>query len=61
VRPAHRSAWSAAEAGILLRSSPGATAIDIVEAAINAGRIDPVRIDASWRRIAALKARLGSA
>jgi beta-N-acetylhexosaminidase len=38
-----------------------ATTIDIVEAAITAGRIDPARIDASWRRISALKMRLGSA
>ncbi len=34
------------------------TTIDIIEAAVQAGRIDPARIDASWRRIAALKARL---
>jgi beta-N-acetylhexosaminidase len=38
-----------------------ATTIDIVEAAINAGRIEPARIDASWGRIYALKTRLGSA
>ena len=35
--------------------------IDIVEAAVGAGRIDAARIDDSWRRISALKARLGSA
>ena len=42
---------------------PGIVAktIDIVEAAVSAGRIDPTRIDASWRRISSLKARLGSA
>ena len=38
-----------------------ATTIDIVEAAVSAGRIEPARIDASWRRISTLKARLGSA
>ncbi len=36
-----------------------AKTIDIVEAAVGAGRIDPARIDASWRRISALKAGLG--
>jgi beta-N-acetylhexosaminidase len=35
--------------------------VDIVEAAVSAGRIEVSRIDDSWRRIAALKARLGSA
>ncbi len=41
---------------------PGIVAktIDLVEAAVTAGRIDPARIDASWRRISALKTRLGS-
>jgi beta-N-acetylhexosaminidase len=38
-----------------------ATTIEIIEAAVNEGRIDPARIDDSWRRISALKARLGSA
>ena len=37
-----------------------ATTIDIVEKAINAGRIDAARIDESWQRIAVLKARLAS-
>ena len=42
---------------------PGIVAktIDIVEAAVTAGRIDPARIDDSWRRISSLKAKLGSA
>ncbi len=35
-----------------------AKTIDIIEAAVRAGRIDPARIDASWQRISALKARL---
>jgi beta-N-acetylhexosaminidase len=35
--------------------------VDIVEAAVSAGRIEASRIDDSWRRIASLKARLGSA
>ena len=34
------------------------TTIDIIEAAVTAGRIDEARIDASWRRIGALKAGL---
>lgn len=37
------------------------TTMDIVEAAVTAGRIEPTRIDASWRHISTLKARLGSA
>jgi beta-N-acetylhexosaminidase len=38
-----------------------ATTIDIVEAAVAAGRIEPERIDDAWRRISTLKAGLGSA
>ena len=37
-----------------------ATTIDIVEAAVTAGRIEPARIDDAWRRISALKAGLAS-
>ncbi len=37
-----------------------ATTIDIIEAAVSAGRIEPARIDASWQRISTLKAGLGS-
>jgi beta-N-acetylhexosaminidase len=38
-----------------------ATTIDIVEAAVTAGRIEQARVDDAWRRISRLKAGLGSA